>query len=58
MPIDEQSDFEEALELAACIRAHMAISKVRKKAAEKDLDKLASRNIDKEIETVHKQRKR
>ena len=58
LPIDEQSDMEEVLELAARIRAQMAISRVRKKAAEKGLDKLSSRDIDKEIETVRKQRKR
>ena len=58
LPIDEQSDMEEVLELAARIRAQMAISRVRKKAAEKGLNKLSSRDIDKEIETVRKQRKR
>lgn len=58
LPIDEQANVEEVLELAARIRAQMTISRVRKKAAEKGLDKLSSEDIEREIKAVRNQRKK
>mgnify|MGYP006299250661 CR=1 FL=1 len=54
LPVEDPSEVDEVLELAARIRAQMALSSVRRKAAETGLDKLSSTEIDKEIKTVRK----
>lgn len=58
LPVDEQTGVEEVLELAARIRAQMALSRVRKKASDKGIDRLSSTEIDKEIKTARNQRKK
>jgi len=54
LPVEDPSEVDEVLELAARIRAQMALSSVRRKAAETGLDKLSSTEIDKEIKAVRK----
>ena len=56
LPIEDPSEVEEVLELASRIRAQMALSGVRRKAAESGLDKLSASEIDNEIKRVRKQR--
>lgn len=58
LPIDDQTDVEEVLELAARIRAQMSLSSVRKKALDSGLDRMSSEEIDEEIQKVRKQRSR
>ncbi len=58
LPVDDPSNVEEVLELAARIRAQMSLSSVRRKASEKGLDQISSSEIDAEIQTVRKQRPR
>ncbi|MCF8039165.1 MAG: type II toxin-antitoxin system Phd/YefM family antitoxin [Desulfohalobiaceae bacterium] len=58
LPVDDPSNVEEVLELAARIRAQMALSSVRQKASKKGLDNMPSSEIDDEIKAVRKQRQR
>jgi prevent-host-death family protein len=58
LPVDDPSDVEEVLELAARIRAQMALSSVRRKAIETGLDKMSSSEIDDEIKKVREDRRR
>ncbi len=54
LPVEDPSEVDEVLELATRIRAQMALSSVRRKAAETGLDKLSSTEVDEEIKAVRK----
>jgi prevent-host-death family protein len=57
LPVEDPSDVDEVLELAVRIRAQMALSSVRRKAAGTGLDKLSSTEIEQEIKAVRKKRR-
>ncbi|MFP4050082.1 MAG: type II toxin-antitoxin system Phd/YefM family antitoxin [Desulfovermiculus sp.] len=56
LPVKDPSEVDDILELASRIRAQMALSSIRRKAAETGLDKLSTAEIDQEINAVRKQR--
>jgi len=58
LPVDENNNVEEILELAAQLRAQRALSSVRQKAAEAGLNEMSTSEIDEEIENVRKKRQR
>jgi prevent-host-death family protein len=57
LPVRDQSEVEQVLELASRIRAQMALSSVRGKAAEADLNEIPDSELEEEIEHVRKQRR-
>lgn len=58
LPIDQDTDVGTVLELAARIRAQMALSSVRQKAAEKGMETLPEEAIDSEIRAVREKKER
>lgn len=57
LPVKDPSEVNEVLTLASRIRAQMALSSVRRKAAETGMDQLSTTEIDQEINEVRKQRR-
>lgn len=57
LPISDPERVEEALELAARIRAQMAVSSVRAKAAASGLDRLSEEEIEAEIRAAREERR-
>lgn len=57
LPVRDQSEVEQVLELASRIRAQMALSSVRGKAAESGLNDIPDSELEEEIEHVRKQRR-
>lgn len=55
LPVRDQAEVEQVLELASRIRAQMALSAVREKAAEAGLDAIPDSELEEEIEQVRKQ---
>jgi hypothetical protein len=53
----EEDDFEETLRAIRQARAFLAVSRLRRRAAELGLDKLTDEEIQKEIRAVRAQRK-
>jgi antitoxin (DNA-binding transcriptional repressor) of toxin-antitoxin stability system len=53
----EEDDFEESLRAIRQARAMLAVSRMRRRAAELGLDKLSPEEIEKEIKAVRAQRK-
>lgn len=58
LPVSESQNIEEVLLLASRIRAQMALSSVRAKAAQRGLDDLSPADIDAEIQAVREQRRK
>jgi PHD/YefM family antitoxin component YafN of YafNO toxin-antitoxin module len=58
LPVHDSKDVEEILLLASRIRAQMALSAVRRKAAQSGLDKISEEEIDAEISDVRAKRNR
>ncbi|MFN2268953.1 MAG: type II toxin-antitoxin system prevent-host-death family antitoxin [Desulfonatronovibrio sp.] len=52
LPVQDEEEVEYILELADRIKAQMALSSVRKKAAETGLNRINAREIDEEIRQV------
>ena len=52
LPVDDPENIEEVLEMTARIRAQMALSAVRRKAAASGLNRISASEIDEEIKTV------
>lgn len=57
LPVRDQSEVEQVLELASRIRAELAVSSVRGKATEAGLNKIPDSELEEEIEQVRKQRR-
>jgi prevent-host-death family protein len=57
LPVSESQNIEEVLLLASRIRAQMALSSVRAKAAQRGLDDLTAAEINAEIQAVREQRR-
>jgi antitoxin (DNA-binding transcriptional repressor) of toxin-antitoxin stability system len=53
----EEDDFEESLRAIRQARATLAVSRMRRRAAELGLDKMSTEEIDKEIRAARAQRK-
>lgn len=58
LPLDNPENLEEILEMAARLKAQMALSSVRKKAAAAGLDQLPASEIDEEIKAVRSKRRK
>jgi PHD/YefM family antitoxin component YafN of YafNO toxin-antitoxin module len=58
IPVDDPSRVEEALALSASIRAQMAVSAIRRRAAEAGLERLGQEAIEEEIRQARAGRKR
>lgn len=56
LPVNDSEDVEKVLLLASRIRAQMALSSVRKKAAESGLDNVTEAEIEAEIRDVRAKR--
>ncbi len=57
MPVANPDRLEEVLALASRIRAQMAVSSIRRKAAETGLDAITDEEIDEEIGQARRERK-
>lgn len=58
LPVNDSQDVEKVLLLASRIRAQMALSNVRRKAADVGLENLSEAQIDEEIQAVRAKRGR
>lgn len=58
LPVDDPADVKAVLELAARIRAQMALSSVRRKAMENGLDRISASEIDEEVNRVRAERRK
>ena len=58
LPIDDPENIEEVLEMSARIKAQMALSSVRQKAAATGLDRISESEIDEEIKDTRKIRQK
>ena len=56
LPVQDEDEVEYILKLADRIKAQMALSSVRKKAAETGLHRISGREIDEEIRQVRQKR--
>jgi antitoxin (DNA-binding transcriptional repressor) of toxin-antitoxin stability system len=58
LPVNDSTDIEEVLLLASRIKAQVALSTVRRKAAQSGLDEISMAEIDGEIQEVRTKRSR